>query len=366
MRSCPSIAAACWLLVGCATPEFDSPRDRLPFHVAVLPATVAVADGFGDLVSGAVDPEPADLAISFESERVTAELVDAMRGSFARVTPLTVAAAEGVPLSEALLQAARGCDADLVLGATLTYSPSIRTGLNDRFWPNLLLFALGGPATWFVSDRSYYYRANLAMEVFELSAASSADVRALDATSRIAQMDRESREASLSFIDRAAGVGAYFLGVLVPAGFVATESETVTTELPGVITEQLCAAMVRAVHERSRDLLRWDRVDFTPSDVRYVIIEGQRSLVGEITLELGDVSELGDLRYRVDGGDPQVAQWEEVRLVAPGETRPGLKRYAFRIPASEVRETVQIEVHQLDRFSSMRTFTYAVDAEEQS
>lgn len=346
------------LLASCASaPE---PGPALPFHVALAPVFVEQVQAMA-ADAGA----PADVVLALDAASLSRALSDALRGSVAKITLLEPGepahgtnggAASG---NDAWLDQAQAKGADLILDVTFSYDPTFATSLNDRFWLNLPLFALGGPATWFVADRSYRFHARLDAQLFDVATASAPSVRALDAGSRLLRLDRQIEEASLSFLERASGVH-YLLSLVVPAGFVAPRSDSVPEELRDAVTSELCAALVRALRERSEDLARGTLVAFHPSGVHTVVEGGARFLVGEFVLEVGNVSELGRLRYRFDSGSFVDAAWGEVTLEARSGRTGSLRHYPFRIALGDATDTVQLEVEQADVSSSKRTFTYPI------
>ena len=77
-----SAVSLCALLCGCATP--DDRTTQLPFHVAIIPATVSVIVVPTEIADG----DPTELQLEFDPERLSSELVDALSASFAKVTLL--------------------------------------------------------------------------------------------------------------------------------------------------------------------------------------------------------------------------------------------------------------------------------------
>jgi hypothetical protein len=324
--------------------------------VAVPPVTVEVLAN-----EGGTNGDAEAMTLTFESDGISQALVASLRESFARVTPLAAAPGREGADASGWLQAAQAAGADLVLDAVLIYDPRLTTSLNDRFWLNMPLFALGGPGTWFVADRSYHCKVRLEVRVFDLALAASAP-GVLDATSQarvtLLRIERQVDEASLSLVERGS-TGDFFLSVLVPAGFVGTEAEAAPTETRRIVTDRLCAVMNSALLERADDLARIARVDFHAEGVRVESADGARHLVGEFVLQIGTASHLGELRYRIDDGAFAAAPWGEVRFEAPTARARGRKHYPFRIPVGAAA-TVQLEVEQLDLLASKRTFTYPV------
>ncbi len=339
-----------WLLAlgACATPTVDA---ELPFHVAVAPVAIAQIDGDANSM--------ARIALTFESAAVSEQIVEALDGSFLRVSALSpLPDSKGVDASQrAWIEEARRSGADLILDATLSYEPVARTGLNDWFWSNLALFAFGGPFSWFVEDRSYYFQSRLQGEVHDLTVASREG--AFSAASRVVRIDEQIDELTLNFLDRADWIGPFALSIVVPAGFISSESADVPGELRHWATKELGDALSRALRDRGSDLTRGSFVKFYPQGVEVRQDADERALVGEFVLEIGDVSELGELRYRIDDGSYAIVEWGEPVDEQRQGRAGGRRRYPFRIPVGEsAGEFVQLEVEQLDSDLTKRTFTY--------
>ena len=354
----------CWLVLsllapGCAS-SGEPPSEPLPFHVAVMPVVVEPAQLPTPVDKGSAT----DATLTFAGGDPSREILAALEGTFTRVTMLSPAR-EGQPADvnrDAWFREARDKGADMVLDSTLSYQETVHTSLNDRFWLNLPLHAIGGPFGWFVNDRSYYFNVRLQAELIDVLAALSEKHR--DADRQVLPFDRQVREASLDFLDRADDVGAYALGMLLPAGFVARSSGEVAPELEQAISVELSDLFARSLRERRNEVLRGKLVAFYPHEVGVSTSAGVPHLEGEFVLEIaGGVEELGEARYRF-GDEPEYhpLDWGEPTLQpAEGRGHP-LRRYGFRIPlpADGNAETIQLEVSQRDALPSRRTYTYAI------
>lgn len=348
----PLLCTLLAFVAGCASQRVR--RAQLPFHVAVVPVAIEATG------NGGADGSAPDLLLAFDSDGMTRRLVGTLQDSFVAVTPL--AAPEGAGDADAWLRQARALGADLVVDATLRYDPQLTTSLNDRFWLNLPLFALGSPATWFVADRSYHCMARLQTQLYDLALASSPSVNALDATSHLLRIERQVDEASLSLFERG-NTGHFLLSLLVPAGFTGPASASVPTQVREVVEHGLCDALSAALVERREELEQIARVDFRAEGVRVEQTARGRELVGEFVLQLGNVTELGELRYRRDEEPMAVLPWGEVVVERQTARGRGKKHYPFRIPVGTAT-TVHLEVEQQDRLANRRSFTYRVAAVE--
>lgn len=347
-------------LAGCATGPTAA---KLPFHVAILPP-VAVPDTTLLQKEG----NPTELGFVVDEPQLLQQLETALKATFLQVSLLSPAAAgsagsgpseAGQTAAAAQLQQAQATGADLILQTTLRYQPAIRTSLNDRFWLNLPLFALGGPFGWFVSDRSYHCNTRLDGQLFDVGVAGTSPDRDLTNACRVLRVDRGTTEASLNFLDRADGPGAYVLSLVCPAGLLAARSDAVPAELDTTVVTQLCQALAESMQDRATEITESDLVDFHPRGVRVSDEGGQRFLTGDMVLGLSQANELGSLRYRFGNGPFVDAAWQSDAVVDAGGGGRARKVYTFKIPlAGASSDRVQVEVEQLDRFSTRRTFTF--------
>jgi hypothetical protein len=321
----------------------------VPVDVGVLQVNVPIEAG-----------NETELSLTLAEQPVTEALLDAMTERFAKATLLS-AAREGASKEEnykVWVAESRRQGADLILDASLRYDEKIHTALNDLFWLNLPLFAIGGPFNWLVNDRSYYVHVRLEAELY--SVAGVGKIAAPDQITRVSQLRSQAREATLDFIDRGDHVGAYLLAVLLPSGFLSSESDAVAPKLQAAIAKQLAAGLIGSAQANAQQLTHWDRVDFHPDGVR--VSADRRFLEGEFVLRfVGNVSRLRFLRYRTAPGPFQDHDLGEGERIPARGREPGMRRYPFRIPLQgpDVR-FVQLRVGQADIDVTSRTFTYVV------
>ncbi len=346
------------LLGACASQSQST--TRLPFHVAIAPA-VPEADASSQPAEG----NPTDLVMVFDQQKLMEQLGSALAQTFCKVSRLSPAAAGSTPAAsaKAWITEAQQKGADLMLVPTLRYDPKIQTALNGQFVLNLPLFAVGGPFCWFVADRSYYCSSRLNGELFDVTVAAARQRQNVDASSRVLRVEREATEASLNFLQRANGVTAYLLSVICPAGLLATESVAVPAALDTAVVSQLCLAMAKSLQDRRTEITETELVDFFPRDVRAARDGNKKVLVGEMVLKIGEANELGKLRYRFGASENfREAAWEKAPPTPAGAGSKGRKVYPFKIPLDGAKaDTVQLEVEQLDRFATRRTFTFVVE-----
>ncbi|MFO1030488.1 MAG: hypothetical protein U1F60_05390 [Planctomycetota bacterium] len=344
------------LLLGlCACASQERATNRLPFHIALAPTPI-VPDGTTRSLPG----NPTELALAFDAKRLAAQLESTLGANFVKVTVLPPAtdAAGADPSGKGLVAGAEQAGADLLIVPSLRFDPRVQTELNGQFWLNLPLFALGGPFCWFVPDRSYHCYARLEGDIHDVAAAAARNRQKLDSSTRMLRVSCESREASLSFLQRASGADHYLLSVICPAGLLATESSSIPAELDAVVVATLCDQLSGRVNDNDTLVLEGDLVDFFPRDCRVVVDANGRSLVGEFVLKTQDVGELGNLRYRSGGTTAwRDAAWLPVR--ADGATDRKVYPFALRLDGT-TGTTVQLMVEQRDNNLSKRTFTFPV------
>lgn len=340
-------------LAACATQA--SSTEKLPFHLAIAPASIV-----RDATTPPEKGHPTELVFAIDEATLTARLTANAEKTFVKVTALSPAAANtpSTAVQKAWVTEAQQKGADLLLVPRLRYNPRVHTELNDRFWLNLPLFALGGPFCWFVADRSYHCNASLAGEVHDVTAAAGSKRQVLDRASILHPFKKDNTEASLSFLQRASGAGPYLLSVLCPAGLLATESAGIPPELDVVVVAQLCDEMTKSLREGATVIQEAALVDFFPRDVHIAKEGGSRALVGEFVLKLGTANELGKLRYRVGSqGEWRDAAWSPLK----NDAAPDRKVYPFAVKLDgATADTVQLQVEQLDQDLTRRTFTYAI------
>ena len=292
-----------WLLLlacGCAS-QRSQEQPRLPFHVAVIPLTAE---------SQRVIPAPAgkghgEFVLALDSARVSNAVASNLAGScFTSATllpyPEGVTAEEFEQRSTAQRDAywvktAESAGADLLLECDLRYAPVVQSRSNEKFWTNLPLFLLGGPACYFVDDVSYHGEAQLSGQVFDLNAIRAEHATLEDGRAQLLHVESRFQEASLDFLDRAGGnVGLFAASILVPAGLLSHESRTAETKLADEVADDLARGLSRAVRDGSSDILVANRLTGFHLDSNYTL-EVRGNLLhfrGEAVLRRGDLERM--------------------------------------------------------------------------
>jgi hypothetical protein len=369
------------VMMGCATAPEQPPERLLPFHVGLVPVVVTGVSG----PPAAADEDPAGEAegvlLAFDDGEATTALAGALsRGAFARVTELRYP--ETVPREEFLalppevrekdqwwVERADQHEVDLILVPEIRFHGRVRTALNGAFWLNLPLFLLGGPMTWFVNDRSYFVDVQLRAEVFAVSPLASGHATLDSPNARLQQARAGRDEVPLDFIDRADHLGHYALSVLVPSGFLASESGSVGGELSRLLLDDLVEGLVRDIQAQSEQLVRADRLfDFflPPESLSVVATAEGWELRGEVLLERGGgaapAMKRGRLRW--GGGTEQSFDLEERELVEDAGWRGAYDRYpfVFRLPPGDLPECAQLELVDASANEDRRTYMVPVRA----
>ena len=360
--SCLFHASLALSLVGCASARRQESAP-LPFRVALIPVET----------DPSLDSEPreglgaTELSLALDGERISQLLNRALdercfSSSVLLAGPDPAESTDFASWSrerrnEYWVAAAERAGADMIVHPVLGYDPAVYTATNDRFWPNVLLFLLGGPMTWVMNDRSYFVNAKLETEVFDLNPFRSSQVARLsDANFRLLEEARSLNEVTLDFIDRADGnLGSYALSVLVPSGFLAKETEAVKRHLETQIIERLCADIVQSIRERGGQLVKASSI--APFYVPEIERVGDE-LRGHVVLEVD--SSVDSMRSMLVSG-PDGESIEQVDFHGMGEElRSGLHeqlRYEFRVPIPARFARSKLRVRFVDANDTSRSNT---------
>src|SRR5262249_29400321 len=148
-----------------------------------------------------------------------------------------------------------------VLECELSYAPTLQCHSNEKFWLNLPLFLLGGPACYFVDDVSYVGEAQLNGNLFDLSAIRGDHATLEDGRAQVLHVESRFQETTLDFLHRADGnVGAFAASVVVPAGFLSRENQSAGHKIALEIAAELSRGLARAVRGGSHEILVADRL----------------------------------------------------------------------------------------------------------
>jgi hypothetical protein len=373
-----ALALALALGAGCASQRARE-EPPLPFHVAVIPFTADEVRDPGAPAGG----EHRGFRLALDPDLVSKAVVAGLDGScFSRATlidyPKDVSreAFESLSASERDAYWVRACEAagaDLVLECELAYSPKLHSGHNEKFWMNLPLFLLGGPACYFVDDVSYQGDAHLYGSLFDLNAIRADHATLEDGRAQILRLESRFQDTSLDFMDRAGGnVGLFAASILVPAGLLSHESGSAERKVSAAVSADLARGLARSVRDGAHEILVADRLAGFHLDPRSsveirghllhfrgeaVLRRNEQERMESYSIRLGSHTASGefgdaapdpadttrrarDLRFPFEADvelDP-TARSLEIQLVAAGAS-PGVRTFTILLPELQGRGT---------------------------
>lgn len=370
-----ALVALAVLFGACASSPPLEP-EPLPFHVALVPLdTVEVR-----AVSSGLEGQPTGMQLAVDPavlSQLIAESLEAQAG-FSRATllvqggPLASAAMDEVERERMWIDRAGAVQADLILVCDVSLSPTVHQEANSRFWLNFPLYLLGGPFAWFVRDRTYYMDARLDAVFYAPELLNTDGGRLTDPFARVASVNAYFGELDQNFITRAhGGLGRYALSAIIPAGFLAKESEAMAASLSLATQDSLCRTLAEGVQGDRDDLLRGDDLA-TPFylDATQLTLEsradGSLVLRGVVELEvLSEVTQMDLLRVLFSDGEglalshpPVEHEFDAGEDVDGGRRR----RFAFEtqvVPPPGAR-LLRIEIEAGQREILRRRYTLAM------
>ena len=189
----------------------------------------------------------------------SSSLAEALTRNFAQVTLLDPPEGDGPITDKQWVAAARAAGADLMLECSMRYDEQFTGTYNDKFWLNLPLFLLGGPACWFVRDRTYSSDAELIGEFFDLSLVYRDLYELGSGRVRLMSVNADFDRVSMNFVQRAGGhVPSYLFSLIIPAGLLAQSNKRVKNSMEGKIVGELSKEFRSRVADRGRDFVRAD------------------------------------------------------------------------------------------------------------
>jgi hypothetical protein len=341
----------------------------LPFHVAVIPLTARSLHV--DPVPGTA-PESERFGLELDAAAISSSVASSLTGTcFSRVSLLSlpdgVGAAEFDSWSTAerdahWARAAEDRGADVVLECDVRYSPAVRDERNGKFWLNLPLFLLGGPACWFVDDVSYVVDASLQANLYDVNAIRSGRATFQDGRAELLHVESHADEATMDFIDRAGGqVGWYAASVVVPAGFLHRESENAEHKVAGEVASVLAADFARAVREGSRELLVADHLTGFHLDPEYSIdlAGGRIRFRGTAILRRGDIERMESFTVRAgtEAVTREFETGEPDRRISTMRTRYVRYPFGVDLPDDPRVDRLVVELSAGGQSPAARTFT---------
>lgn len=367
--ACRALALGFALLLGACSSTAKAPEGPpLPFHVALIPTEVHDTSVLTDTPSEPVYAERApgsagdDMRLELTTAEVSRALCDELAHAFVRTTLLELpaeraqlAALSPVERERYWQERARAAGADLLMRTRLLLDPAVDGGRNEKFWLNLPLFLLGGPACYFVGDRRYEVSARLQAEVFDVSEGhESLGEYAL----LTIPLYTEFQGADLRFIDRARGGWDYALSLLVPSGLLARKTEAIEAELeerlPAALGREL-TAKVLGVRSQFEQNLALGSFKLEAQAARLGPGEAGKLRLRVPVQELGATNAL--YRYELRAGDTVLSR-RDFPAVAAADGRRFIEE-DFAFPAGVEYLTVSV----VDASSKTRSYTLRVPAD---
>lgn len=363
------------LVCSCKSSEIRQ-ETPLPFHVALIPAAVVSAEATPE-VEDAVALK--DTKLAFTSEQVTARI----RASLAEncVTKVSILDfPEGVSHEQFFAQSAlaqeehwenevRRLKPDLVAKMNLSYSPTVLSDTNSKFFPNLLLFLIGGPFCYAYDDRDYYSAARLSVWLYDGSQIDAQQASMNGREAELIEVTPRVDVSDLDFIDRADGVGHYALSLLIPAGWLAKDSDKVKTSLEAEIIDRLALDLNTRIRLRSNQLTRASRLyDFYIREEKVRVVaaaNGGYEMRGDVLLEVDRGTEDMDA-FTFEIGGKAVPSSFGTESIDLSEGAGTVVSYPFIIPleGNEIPREVRVVFRDASQNSRERSFTFNPKAME--
>lgn len=341
--------------------------DPLPFRVAVVPPEVR-------RLPREAEEEPS-VRLALDEAGVRHRLVEALGlGAFTEAVLLQPPAGEGgedfdarprYERDEHWMAAAYEARADLLLECEVLYDEEAWSVRNDRFWLNLPLFGLGGPACYFVEDRTYHASARVRGSLHDLNAILDGLAGLGDGRARLVELTASFEGAAMDFLDRSGGAPHRVLASLViPAGLLAKEGPRVERRLAEDVVTDLGRAFVEEIHSGTEEILRADRVSpfhLRPGWSWERVGEDGWLLRGELALLEEAGSRLN--RWRLAQGERMVEGVLDAWSLDPELSRPRERwsRHVLeaRLPGLDPEAPTRLELIGGGRDMRRRTYTLA-------
>lgn len=347
-------AIAAVAVSGCSSTEVAT--ERLPFRVAIAPATI-------QLLRPDENPE---FALQFTEAAVSEALSKVLHEneSFVAIEMLDVEESE-TPTRVELARRAREARADLLIEPYLEAGPAVEGSINEKFWLNLPLFAIGGPFCYWVSDRRYAFEVNMNLTATSLASVPDGGSPAdLDRNAVFPRpIGERLQELDLNFASRSGYQWSSVLASMaIPAGLLSKSGDNVRAALEQEILETMSQRFADQIRGRGSELLKLrhlvpfyvdnSSVAVTRSgstlelscnvilerDKGVDFLEGYTIRVGEITVEKAFADPI------IDGTRSRYEVRETVDLAAAGSAAGALR----------------FEVRDASMDENARSYTFAV------
>ena len=348
-------------LVSCTSKAaFEGPR--LPFCIALLPIEHSTFVGPTKGAEGLTNMELSIDTTSFADQLAKGlEKVCFVRAD--TVSPPDTGEEEQLDQAASkhkLVEAAKKSGADLILECKLEYAPSIiceRTVFGGIGW---FLFALGGPFGILLEEHTYYADVTLHATFYDAAMMRGEESRLGSAAGQVVVVTTAFPGVALDMIDRADGPEDYAMALIMPAGYIATESES----LQVTIQENVLSSLSQQVASR---VLKWrDRLirssggeagvfAFDPD--QFTIVQGiddKINISGQVRLFPSQVINRMDA-WRISMGANEEEEWHDF-----GDVDDNLYSFEGELQSSE-GEILKLELRAGSRDRYTRSYTFPLE-----
>ncbi len=334
---------------------------ELPFHAVIVPMRDAAV---GTVTPGELPGDATGLRLGLTCDEVTRVVGSALeKFCFSRVTVLDhdeYGDLHGAyERDERLVDLARAAGADLLVELDLRYDPEIYHETSSSFWLNFPLFLFAGPTNWFVGDNEYFADVELTTTIYDMNVIEAGALSLGDPAAQVLSGSSRYAGSDLTFTERSDGVGDYALGLIVPSGYLARESDAVAQATHASVLADLREQVVKGIQRHRSDLVGADWIAplfIDPDDVRITRAGDSVEVEGRVRLLRDGLAARVQVVW-FDAGSDRVA----VRPGAESALREGaydvLPFQAF-VPVAEGSTTLRLECEAGSRDRFVRSYTF--------
>lgn len=369
MRVVAACAFMLALCAGCAGPAKKSEL-VLPFHVAVVPIELALPFDPSE-----VDQSTQAKRLSVEPVALSKHLAATLgKRCFTRATllepPHDLSREEFAGWSTQQrdaywITAGAAAGADLIATGELRVGRMLEGEINEKFWLNLPLFVCGGPACYFVDDRTYQAEARLDVWIFDLPPLAARQASIDDGRAELAHVQSRFHGATLDFWDRAgADAGSLAESILIPAGLLARNGARVDRAVAAKAVAELVEGVRSELQSESMDVLVAKRLSDFYVDPRSILLSenGFLRFRGDVILRRGEIERIDTWRLQA-GADSLEGELQEA--IVDTELTTAHSRFVrypidVQMPAAPNCQEATLTIVSAGRNPMRRTFTFAV------
>lgn len=350
------------LLAGCSSVE-PLERRNLPFHIAIVPM---LAPTVGTVLPGELPGESTELRLALTPDEITEAVQSVLEEyCFSSVTVLAhddlAQTQDAFERQRLILQQASDANADLLVELELRYDPEIYRENSPTFWLNYPLFLFAGPANWFIGDNRYFADAELTTTVYDIHVIEAGNMSIGDPAARVASASSRYTQVELDFTDRADGVKNYAMGIVIPSGFLARESEDTSLEIHNKVVADMRVQVVQGIQSRRRELLRAEWISpifIAPEEVQITRDGTDLIVTGSVHLLRSGLAERVHKLQLSAGADS--IQVEPTHEPLNDSAEYLAQNFEARVPLLEGTELLRIECEAGSRDRYVRSYTFSL------